>query len=110
MRRVTARNWHLQHERPSGKLKHQLQYRWKEAAMERVSVLEFRQDAEGVIRKVRQGKRLILTYRGKPVMRLEPVVEKVIGPDDPFYSLAEAAVRGGKPLSNEEIDQIVYES
>ena len=78
--------------------------------MERVSVLEFRQDAEGVIRKVRQGKRLILTYRGKPVMRLEPVVEKVIGPDDPFYSLAEAAVHGGKPLTNEEIDQIVYKS
>jgi len=45
----------------------------KGITMERVSILEFRRDAEAVIRKVRQGKRLILTYRGKPVMRLEPI-------------------------------------
>jgi antitoxin (DNA-binding transcriptional repressor) of toxin-antitoxin stability system len=39
--------------------------------MDKVSMLEFRHDAESVIRKVEQGKRMILTYRGKPVMRLE---------------------------------------
>ncbi len=78
--------------------------------MERVSVLEFRRDAEGVIRKVRHGKRMILTYRGKPVMRLEPIRDREIDRDDPFYSLSQLAVSGGKSLSNEEIDRLVYES
>jgi prevent-host-death family protein len=77
--------------------------------MDRVSVLEFRRDAESIIRKVKQGKRLILTYRGKPVMRLEPIPEREIGPDDPFYSLGQLAVSSGKSLSNEEIDRLVYQ-
>ncbi len=77
--------------------------------MERVSVLEFRRDAEKIIRKVRQGQRLILTYRGKPVLRLEPILDREIDPDDPFYAIGEQAVADGRSLSNEEIDQIVYE-
>jgi antitoxin (DNA-binding transcriptional repressor) of toxin-antitoxin stability system len=78
--------------------------------MDRISILQFRHDAEGIIRQVRQGKRLILTYRGKPVMRLEPVGEEHIPPDDPFYSIDRLAVSGGKPLTNEEIDRIIYEN
>ena len=62
------------------------------------------------IRKVGQGKRMILTYRGKPVMRLEPIIDRPVGPDDPFYSLAQLATAKGRALTNEEIDQIVYES
>ena len=77
--------------------------------MERISVLQFRRDAAAVIRKVRQGKRFILTYRGKPVMRLEPIAERKISPDDPFYSIGQLAVEG-PPLSNEEIDKIIYEN
>jgi antitoxin (DNA-binding transcriptional repressor) of toxin-antitoxin stability system len=78
--------------------------------MEQVSVLEFRRDAERIIRRVQQGKRFVLTYRGRPVMRLEPIVNREIGPADPFYSLDQIAISGGKPLSNEEIDRIVYEN
>jgi prevent-host-death family protein len=76
--------------------------------MERVSMLDFRRDAEAVIRKVRRGQRLIMTYRGKPVMRLEPIRDKSPGPDDPFYKLAQLAAADGKSLTNEEIDQILY--
>jgi prevent-host-death family protein len=78
--------------------------------MERVSVLEFRRDAERIIRRVKQGQQLILTYRGQPVMRLEPIRDRKIGPDDPFYALAQLAASGGKSLSNEEIDRLIYES
>ena len=78
--------------------------------MERVSILEFRRDASAVIRKVCQGKRLILTYRGQPVMRLEPIRDHKIDPQDPFYTIAQRAVPKGRSLTNEEIDQIVYES
>lgn len=75
--------------------------------MKAVSMLEFRRDAEGVLAKVRKGERLILTHRGKPVARLEPIVEETPSPDDPFYSLTELA-ESGESLSNAQIDEIVY--
>ena len=59
--------------------------------MKKVSILEFRRDARGVIRKVRQGKSLILTYRGQPVMRLEPIQGNVIDQDDPLYTISKLA-------------------
>jgi antitoxin (DNA-binding transcriptional repressor) of toxin-antitoxin stability system len=78
--------------------------------MEKVSILEFRRDAVAVIRKVRQGKRLLMTYRGKPVMRLEPIRTNTPDVDDPFYKIGQLATTAGQPLTNEEIDQIVYDS
>lgn len=77
--------------------------------MEKVSLLEFRRHADAVIRKVRQGQRLILTYRGKPVLRLEPIEDRHLDSDDPFYAMAELAMPNGRSLTNEEIDQIVYD-
>jgi antitoxin (DNA-binding transcriptional repressor) of toxin-antitoxin stability system len=76
--------------------------------METVSVLEFRRDAVAVIRKVRQGKRLIMTYRGKPVMRLEPIARTTPDQADPIYQLGQLATSSAPPVTNEEIDQIVY--
>jgi antitoxin (DNA-binding transcriptional repressor) of toxin-antitoxin stability system len=78
--------------------------------MEKVSVLEFRRNAAAVIRKLRQGKRLIMTYRGKPVMRLEPIRASAPDADDRFYQIAQLATRRGQSLTNKEIDQIVYDS
>lgn len=77
--------------------------------MEKVSMLEFRRDAEAIIRKARQGKRMILTYRGKPVMRLEPIGDDGIDADDPFYQIDKLATQDGKPLTNEQIDKIIYQ-
>jgi len=76
--------------------------------MNQISLLDFRRNADGVIRRVQQGQRLVLTYRGRPVMRLEPIASANVSADDPFYHLPEFAVAGDSPLSNEEIDQIVY--
>ena len=81
--------------------------------MEKVTILQFRRDAEAVIRKVRQGRSLVLTYRGKPVMRLEPIQERIVSRDDPFYAISKLAASDGsspdeQPLTNEEIDRIVY--
>ena len=78
--------------------------------MERISLLEFRRDAKAVIRKVSRGKRFIMTYRGRPVMRLEPIPIDTPAADDPFYKLAELATANGLPLTNEEIDQTIYGS
>jgi prevent-host-death family protein len=85
-----------------------IKFNCTEDPMETITVLDFRRHAEAVIRKVRQGKRLVLTYRGKPVMRLEPIREPRPAASDPFYCLPELAIPNGRSLSNEEIDQIVY--
>ena len=50
----------------------------------------------------------MLTYRGRPVARLEPYTESAPPADDPIYRLAESSVDQGESLSNEEIDAIVY--
>ena len=74
--------------------------------MRRISLPEFLRDAEAVIR---QGQRMILTYRGKPVLRLEPIREQAAAPDDPFYLLGRLASRDADALTNEEIDKVIYE-
>lgn len=75
--------------------------------MKSVSMLEFRRAADRVLAKVRQGERLILTHRGKPVARLEPIRDESIKPDDAFYSLCDLAEPAGS-LSNPQIDEILY--
>ena len=77
--------------------------------MRQISLPEFRRDAEAVIRQAQQGQSLILTYRGKPVLRMEPIRDQVVTADDPFYSLARLASHETAPLTNEEIDQVVYQ-
>lgn len=76
--------------------------------MTSISLLQFRKDAGGVLNRVRRGQSLLLTVRGKPVARLEPLN---IPPtqDDPLYHLAELASDTGKSLSNSEMDQLIYE-
>lgn len=60
--------------------------------VEIVSILELCRHAKKIIRQVQKGKRLILTYRGQPVLRLEPIdQDQNLGADDPFYSLAKLA-------------------
>jgi antitoxin (DNA-binding transcriptional repressor) of toxin-antitoxin stability system len=73
-----------------------------------ISMLEFRRRAESVIRELRAGERMVLTYRGQPVARLEPITESRIDAEDPFYALAQLADQGGPSLTNREMDRIVY--
>lgn len=75
--------------------------------MKTISMLEFRKTAESVLGQVAKGRSFVLTYRGKPVARLEPVAEN-IPDDDPIYALADHASADAEPLSNAEIDRIVY--
>jgi len=74
--------------------------------MKMVTMLEFRKDAEKIIRQVERGQSMVLTYRGRPAIRLEPVQEEY-DEDDPFFKLIGVAEDGGG-LTNEEIDAIVY--
>jgi antitoxin (DNA-binding transcriptional repressor) of toxin-antitoxin stability system len=76
--------------------------------MKSISVLEFRKNAEKIIRWSRQGKRMIMTYRGRPVIRLEPILDDVVDKDDPFLQLDGIAVGGNENLSNQQMDEIIY--
>ncbi len=75
--------------------------------MKKISMLDLRLDAERILARVQKGERMILTRRGKPVARLEPVADDAPDPDDPFYALTDLAGPGDS-LSNAEIDACLY--
>ncbi len=58
-------------------------------AMKTVSLHYFRLDAERILAQVMKGERLVLTRRGKPVARLEPIAQDTPDVDDSFYSLTD---------------------
>jgi len=76
--------------------------------LEAVSLVEFRKNAADILRRVGQGKSLILTSRGQPVARLEPVRKEGAGADDPLYHLCDVATEDGESLSNKEMDSLIY--
>lgn len=76
--------------------------------MEAVNLVEFRKNAAHILRRICQGNSLILTSRGQPVARLEPVMEERAGADDPLYHLCDVAAEGGEPLSNKKMDGLIY--
>ena len=76
--------------------------------MKSISMLEFRQSAEKVIAQIMKGQRMVLTYRGKPVARLEPISDDAVDGDDPFYALDQLADAKGRSLTNEQMDKTIY--
>jgi prevent-host-death family protein len=79
--------------------------------MKTVTMLEFRKNAEGVLRRVARGERIVLSHRGKPAARLEPlVVHGSVDPGmDPFLSIARRAKPSPKgKTKHEDIDRLVY--
>ena len=79
--------------------------------MKTITMLEFRKNAQAIIKRAMDGQRMLLTYRGKPAVRLEPVADDgTPAADDPFYALDDIAASGGRSLTNKQIDKIVYEN
>lgn len=76
--------------------------------MKTVTMLEFRRHADRVLRRLEGGERLLLTYRGRPVARLEPVAGEAIRSDDPFYSLPVIDDPEARSLTNAEMDREIY--
>jgi len=74
-------------------------------------MLDFRKDAAGVLRRVAKGERFVLSHRGKPVARLEPLSYTVnADPDnDPFLGIGSRAKPSPKgKTKHSDIDRIVY--
>ena len=79
--------------------------------MKTVTMLEFRRNAGGVLRRVARGERLLLSHRGKPAARLEPVTAAPTGDpaSDPFLGIGRRAKPGARgPTKHKDIDQILY--
>ena len=79
--------------------------------MKTVTMLEFRRRAADILSDVSRGSTITLTYRGRPTVRLEPVRPPVSARKtamDPFYTMDKLAAKGGRSLSNAEMDALVY--
>ena len=78
--------------------------------MKVITLMDLKQNAAAIIRQIGRGRRFILKYRGKPVVRLEPVEaapERKPGRDS-FYSLTDLAVTNGESMTNEAMDRAIY--
>ena len=82
----------------------------EDSGMKTVSMLEFRSEAEAILKQVGRGQAFVLTYRGKPIARLEPIAEPEIRDDDAIYRLASLASPEAKALTNQEMDRLIYGS
>ncbi len=79
--------------------------------MKTITMLEFRQNAQSVLRRVAKGERLLLSHRGKPAARLEPLTSAPndVLSTDPFLSIASRATASLKGKTrHDDIDRIVY--
>jgi antitoxin (DNA-binding transcriptional repressor) of toxin-antitoxin stability system len=74
-------------------------------------MLQFRRDAEGVLRRIARGERLLLSHRGRPAARLEPVetTPPILRETDPFLTIGARAKPSPKGRTrHEDIDRILY--
>jgi antitoxin (DNA-binding transcriptional repressor) of toxin-antitoxin stability system len=79
--------------------------------MKTITMLEFRRHARRALDALRRGERLVLTYRGEPVARLEPIEPHAtaVAENDPLLHVDDYAVDGpGGSLENDDIDRLLY--
>jgi prevent-host-death family protein len=79
--------------------------------MNTITMLEFRRNALGVLRGVARGERLLLSHRGKPAARLEPVTARpsAQSKNDPFLTVSSRATASPRGKTNHRIiDRILY--
>ena len=79
--------------------------------MKSVTMLEFRQNAQSVLRRVAKGERLLLSHRGKPAARLEPLTTAANNAlsNGPFLTIVSRATASPKgKTGHADIHHIVY--
>ena len=79
--------------------------------MKAITLMDLKQNAAAIIRQIGRGRSFILKYRGKPAVRMSPLLERggrKAGERDPFYTLTELAAKNGSSLSNEAMDKLIY--
>ena len=73
-----------------------------------ISITRLLKEAKEVLREVAAGEAFVITYRERPVARLEPLGSDSNLTDDPIYRLDELASEKLEPMTNAEIDRAIY--
>jgi len=79
--------------------------------MKTVTMLEFRQNAQSILRRIAKGERFVLTHRGKRAARLEPLTNppNSAASTDPFLTIGSRATASSKgKTTHADIDRIIY--
>jgi antitoxin (DNA-binding transcriptional repressor) of toxin-antitoxin stability system len=79
--------------------------------MKTVTMLEFRKEAASILRRVGEGERFVLSYRGRPAARLEPITTATSfdSANDPFLTIGRRAIPSPKGKTRHaEINPILY--
>jgi antitoxin (DNA-binding transcriptional repressor) of toxin-antitoxin stability system len=79
--------------------------------MKTITMLEFRQNAQSVLRRIAKGERFFLSHRGKRAARLEPLTTTPnnAASNDPFLTIGSRARPSPKGKTRHgDIDRIVY--
>jgi antitoxin (DNA-binding transcriptional repressor) of toxin-antitoxin stability system len=74
-----------------------------------ISTSQLRSQTRSLVRTLAGGKSVSLTHRGHPLARIWPVKSNPgAGVDDPLYRFHHLADKQAKPLTDREIDRLVY--
>jgi antitoxin (DNA-binding transcriptional repressor) of toxin-antitoxin stability system len=79
--------------------------------MKTVTMLQFRKNAESILRRLGRGERFLLSHRGRPAARLEPITAACASDPatDPFLTIGRRAVSSSKGKTRHaDIDRILY--
>jgi antitoxin (DNA-binding transcriptional repressor) of toxin-antitoxin stability system len=77
--------------------------------MKTVTMLQFRQDAERILRRIRKGERFLLSHRGRAAAWLEPLHHGSEPEADPFLTISRRAQPSPKgKTAHADIDRILY--
>jgi len=77
--------------------------------MKTISTSQLRSRTRSLVRTLAGGKSVSLTYRGHKLANIWPLkFPNGIKADDPFYCFPGMADKSAKPLTDREIDRIVY--
>jgi antitoxin (DNA-binding transcriptional repressor) of toxin-antitoxin stability system len=76
--------------------------------MKTITMLDLRLHSREMIERLRRGESLRLTYRNRCVATLVPETKPMAAMDDPIRYLHKLADPSLTPMTNEEIDQLLY--
>ena len=77
--------------------------------MKTISTSELRSQTRSLVRSLENGKTISLTHRGHRLAQIWPLKStNGVGADDSFYCFPRVADKSAKPLTDREMDRLIY--
>jgi antitoxin (DNA-binding transcriptional repressor) of toxin-antitoxin stability system len=77
--------------------------------MKTISTSQLRSQTRSLVRTLENGNSVSLTHRGRQLAKIWPLQShNGIRANDPFYCFPRVADKSAKPLTDREIDRLVY--